>query len=123
MITPNDKYEQTKYWLARCVEPEKKLIYHQVDDDGFEYPVGSVIVAGTWLCRYLTRRNGLLAFEDYQSKKKILHYSHLVVATNIKLERYKGRPANKVLWTISMDKHEIIIDVLQKREDANATMG
>ena len=89
----------------------------------FDYLIGYVVVASTWLHRYLTRRNGLPAFEDYQTEKKILHYSHLVVATNIKLERYKGRPTNKVLWTISMDEHETIIDALQKREDANGTVG
>ena len=76
---PSDNDELTEYWLARCVEPKKKLTCHQVDNDGFEYPIGSIIVADTWLCRYLTRRNGLLAFEDYQTEKKILHYSHLVV--------------------------------------------
>ena len=101
----------------------KKLTCHQVDNDGFEYLIGSVIVAGTWLCRYLTRRNGSPTFEDYQIKKKILHYSHLVVATNIKLERYKRRPANKVLWTISMDEHKTIIHGLQKKEDADGTVG
>ena len=101
----------------------KFLTCHQVDDDCFEYPVGFFIIAGTWIGSYLTRRNGLPAFEDYQTEKKILHYSYLVVATNIKLERYKGRPANKVLWTISMDEHETIIDALQKREDADGTVG
>ena len=123
VIAPIDNDEQTEYWLARCVEPKKKLTCHQVDDDGFEYPIGSVVVAGTWRRRNLTRRNGLPAFEDYQTEKKFLHYSHLVVATNIKLERYKGRPANKVLWTISMLEHETIIDALQKREDADGTVG
>ncbi len=122
-MPPSNNDEQTKYWLVRCVEPKKKLMFHQVDDDAFEYPVGSIVVASTWLRRYLTRRNDLPAFEDYQSEKKILHYSHLVVATNIKLQRYKGRPANKVLWTISIDEHETIIDALQKREDANRTVG
>ena len=105
------------------MEPKKKLICHQVDDDGFEYPIGSIVVVGTWLRTYLTRRNDLPTFEDYQSEKKILHYSHLVVATNIKLERYKGKPANKILWTISMDEHKIIIDASQKREDADGTVG
>ena len=45
------------------------------------------------------------------------------MATNIKLERYKGRPINKVLWTISMDEHKKIIDALQKREDVDGTVG
>ena len=56
VIAPNDKNEHTEYCLARCVEPKKKLTCHQVDDDGFEYPIGPVIVTGTCLCTYLTRR-------------------------------------------------------------------
>lgn len=123
VVAPEDNDEQVEYWLARCVEPKKKLICDQVDDDGFQYLVGSIVVVGTWLRKYLTRRNGLPAYEDYQSEKKIIHYSHLVVATNIKLERYKGRPANKVLWTLSVEEHEAIIDALQKREDADGTLG
>ena len=64
----------------------------------------------------------MLAFEDYETHKKIIHYSHLVVATNIKLDRYHGRPTNKVLWKISMEEHETIIDALQKRENTDGTM-
>ena len=47
----------------------------------------------------------------------------MVLATNIKLERYKERYANKVQWTISIEDHEAIIDVLQKREDADGIIG
>ena len=48
VIAPNDNDEHTEYWLARCVEPKKrKLTCHQVDNDGFQYPIGSIIVAGT----------------------------------------------------------------------------
>jgi len=46
------------------------------------------------------------SFEDYEINKMILHYSYLVLATNIKLFRYKGRLANKVLWTLLLDGHE-----------------
>lgn len=74
--------------------------------------LGFVFVSSTWLCTYLTRRNGLPTFEDYQTENKILHYYHLVVGTNINLERYKGRPANKILWTIFIDDHKAIIDAL-----------
>ena len=70
----------------------------------------------------MTRKNGLLAFKDYETHKNIIHYSHLVVAKNIKLDWYHGIPTNKVLWKISMEEHETIINVMQKREDANGTM-
>jgi len=80
------------------------------------------VVVGTWLRKYLIRKNGLPAFEDYETHKKIIHYSHLVLATNIKLERYRGKPTNKELWNISMEDHETIIDALEKREDGDGTM-
>ena len=111
--------EEIEYWLVKHVERKNKLVHPRVDDDKFEYPIGSVVVVGTWLRKYLIRKNGLLAFEDYERHKKIIHYSHLILATNIKLVRYQGRPSNKVLWKLSMDDHETIIDALQKREDAD----
>ena len=80
------------------------------------------MVVGTWLQKYLRRKNGLPSFEDYETHKKIMHYSHLVVATNIKLKQYRGRPSKKLLWSISMEEHEAIIDAMQKREDADGTM-
>ena len=46
VIAPNDNDEHSEYWLDRCVEPKKKLKSYQVDD-GFEYPIGYVIVVGT----------------------------------------------------------------------------
>lgn len=80
------------------------------------------MVVGTWLQKYLIRKNGLPAFKDYETHKNIIHYSHLVVAKNIKLLRYRGRLTNKELWIISMEEHETIVDVLQKREDVDGTM-
>ena len=47
VIVLSDNDEQTEYWLARCVEPKKKLTCHQVDNDGFEYLIGSVVVDDT----------------------------------------------------------------------------
>ena len=46
-IAPDDNDELIEYWLARRVEPKKKLICHQVNDDGFEYSIGFVVVAST----------------------------------------------------------------------------
>lgn len=35
IVAPEDNDKQFEYWLAICVEPKKKLICDQVDDDGF----------------------------------------------------------------------------------------
>jgi len=54
-----------------------------------------MVVVGTWLRKYIIRNNGLFAFKDYETHKKIIYYSHLVLTTNIKLVIYKGRPLIK----------------------------
>ena len=45
--------EDTEYWLARCVERKHNLVHPRADDDKFEYPIGYVVVVGTWIQKYL----------------------------------------------------------------------
>lgn len=111
-----------QYWLARCVETKYKLTHTRVDDDGFEYSIGSMVVVHTWIRACIIRQNGFHTYEDYQIDKNIIHYSHLVLATNIKLNRFHGRPHNKVLWKNLIEEHEIIMDALQKRENVDGTI-
>ena len=92
LVAPKGNDEKSDYWLARCVRGKKKLTQPITDDDGFTYPIGSVVVAGTWLGIYMLRRNGIPAFKDYQKHKVILIYSHLIIATNVKLLKHQGRP-------------------------------
>ena len=66
-----------------------------IDDDGFTYPTSSVVVTGTWLWTYMLRRNGIPTFEDYQKHKTIMIYSHLIIATNVKLLKHQERPKVK----------------------------
>jgi len=58
------------------------------------------------------------AYKDYKGRQ-IIHFSHLILATKIKLERYKGRPTNRLLWKYSMQELEAIMNALHEREDAN----
>ena len=62
-----------------------------IDDDGFTYPTGSVVVTGTWLRTYMLRRNGIIAFKDYQKYKIILIYSHLIIEKNVKLLKHQEK--------------------------------
>jgi hypothetical protein len=87
--------EKSDYWLAHCVRGKKKLAQPITDDDGFTYPTSSVVVTGTWLRTYMLRRNEIPTFEDYQKHKIILIYSHLIIATNVKLLKDQGRPKVK----------------------------
>ena len=57
----------------------------------------------------MLRRNVILAFEDYQKHKIILIYSHLIIATNIKLLKHQGRPKVKEFFTIANANHEALL--------------
>jgi len=58
-------------------------------------------------------------YEYYEENKKINHYSHLILETNIKLSIYKGRLVSKMLWKISMQEHEETMNALHEKEDAD----
>ena len=49
--------------------------------------------------------------------RHILHYSNLIVATNIQLIPYHGRILNKKLWKVRDSNHEAILDTIRVRVD------
>ena len=81
-----------------------------------------MVVAGTWLQTYMLRRNKIPTFEDYQKHKVILIYSHLIIATNVKLLKHQGRPKVKKLFTIANADHEALLETLKQREDPIGTL-
>ena len=93
-----------------------------IDDDGFTYPTGSIVVVGTWLRTYMIRKNGIPAFEDYERHKTIIMYSHLIIATNVKLLKHQARPKTKELWTVTSVDHEAILDTLKQRDDPSGIL-
>ena len=64
MVAPHGNDEKSDYWLAHCVRGKQNLAQLITYDDGFTYPIGSVVVTGTWLRTYILRRNGIPTFED-----------------------------------------------------------
>ena len=105
--------EKSNYWLVHCVRGKQNLAQPITDDDGFTYPTGLVVVIGTWLWRYILKRNGIPAFEDYQKHKIILIYSHLIITTNVKLLKHQGRPKVKEFFTIANVDHEALSETLK----------
>ena len=59
----------------------------------------------------------LWLFEDWQTKRKILHYSNLVVTSNVNLIKYGGKLHNKILWNVHESDHEAILETLKCRKD------
>ena len=61
----------------------------------------------------MLRRNGVPTFEDYQNHKTILIYSHLIIATNMKLLKHQGRPKVKEIFTITNVDHETLVETIK----------
>ncbi len=122
LVAPQGNDEKSYYWLARCVRGKKKLAQLITDDDGFTYPTGSMVVAGTWLWTCMLKRNKIPTFKDYQKDKIILTFLHLIIATNVKLLEHQGRPKVKELFTITDVDHEGLLETLKQREDPTRTL-
>ena len=122
LVAPQGNDEKSDYWLACCVRDKQNLAQSIIDDDGFTYPTGLAVVAGTWLQTYMLRRNGILAFKDYQKHKTILIYLHLIIETHVKLLKHQGRPKVKELFTITNVDHKALLETLKQREDPIGTL-
>ena len=122
VIADEDNEEGTNYYLCRCVEEKKKLEAPIVDGENIEYPTGSVVLTGTWLRRYPHKSVKHWLFEEFDTHRKILHYSNLVVASNVCLTKYKGRPLNKTLWKVRESDHEAILDTIKSRADPDGSL-
>ena len=117
VIALEDNEEGKNCYLCRCVEAKKNLDHLVIDGEVLEYHVGAVVVTDTWLRWYCMKSPNLWLFEDLQTKRKILHYSNLVVTSNVHLIKYGGKPHNKILWNVRKSDNEAILETLKCRED------
>ena len=122
VVAEENNEEGTNYYLCHCVEPKRKLTTTIIDGEGIEYPIGFVVMTGTWLHRYPIKNSDVWLFEDFEKHRHILHFSNLVVATNIHLMKYRGRPHNKILWKVHESDHEAILDTIQVRADPEGSL-
>ena len=108
--------------MCHCVEEKNKLEALVKDVESIKYPTGSMVVTRTWLRRYPVKNVAVWLFEDLDMHQKILHYSNLVITTNIHLIKYKGRPMDKNLWKVSESNHEAILDTIKSRVDLDGSL-
>lgn len=74
-------------------------------------------------CNYPIKNSNAWLFEDFETHRHILHYSNLLVATNIHLIKYHGRPLNKDLWKVHESDHEEILETLRVRADPKGSLN
>lgn len=115
VIIDEHNEEGTNYYLCHSVEAKKKLDGLVVDGENIEYPTWLVVVTSTWLRRYPMNKSYLWLSKEFETSRKILHYSNLVIASNVHLIKYGGRPLNKNLWKVHESNHQAILGMIKSR--------
>ena len=57
VISLKDNEWGTNYWLARCIRGNQILNRSLIDDEGNEFPIGSMVVEGEYLTRWEIKKN------------------------------------------------------------------
>ena len=117
VIALEDNEELTYYYLCHCVQDKQKLDHSVIDGEVLGYHISVVVITDTWLRQYSMKNLNLWLFKDWQTERKILHYSNLVVMSNVHLIKYGVKPHNKTLWKVLESNHKAILETLKCRED------
>ena len=87
VVAPKDNEWGTNYWFERCIRGKQILNGSLIDDEGNEFPIGSMVVEG----EYITldgksiRTSGHV-FVDYKPGSVVYHFTNLIVCMNIHLQ-------------------------------------
>ena len=117
VIAPEDNEEGKNYYLCHCIQAKQKLDHSVINGEGLEYHISVLVVTSTWLRQDSMINPNLWLFEDWKTERKILHYSNLVVASNVHLIKYHGKKHNKTLWKVCESDHGAILETLKCRVD------
>ena len=114
--------ENLDYYLLRCTKAKHKLLEGTIDADQQSYPIGSVVIEGTYYQQTKVTDNGI-EFIEYKPREKVLHYSKHVIATKLQFEaiQKRGRRGNQN-WKLPIEEHEKLIEIIKTREDPNNTL-
>ena len=87
-LIDNAKY--VDYYLLRCTKAEHKLLEGTTDVDGQSYPIGSVVVEGTYYQQTRVTYSGI-EFIEYMTGQKVLHYSNHVIVKKFQFDAIQRR--------------------------------
>ena len=117
-----DNAENVDYYLLRCTKEKHKLLEGTIDADEQSYPIGLVVIEGTYYQKTRVTNSGI-EFIEYSPRGKFLHYNNHVIATKLQFEaiQRRGRHGNQK-WKLSIEEHEKLLEIIKIREDPNNTM-
>jgi hypothetical protein len=116
VIADPENAEGVDYYLLRCTKEKSKLVQEIVDGDGQQYPTGSVVIEGTYYQQAKIDKNGI-QFIEYMPGQRVLHYSHLVIATKLQFETVPKRGRGNQKWKLTIEEHERLLEIIKDRED------
>ena len=86
VVAPKDNEWGTDYWLARCIRGKKILNGSLIDDEGNEFPIGSMVVEGEYITLDgKSRKTSGHVFVDYRLGFVVYHFTNLIVGMEIHL--------------------------------------
>ena len=118
VVAPKDNEWGTDYWLARCIRGKQILNGSLIDDEGNEFPIGSMVVEGEYLTLDgKSRRASGHVFVDYKPGSVVYHFTNLIVGTNIHLQTISNKNSSKVCYFFPHLEHERLMETISNIED------
>ena len=118
VVAPKDNEWGMNYWLARCIRGKKILNKSLIDDEGNEFPIGSMMVEGEYLT--LDGKSRITSghvFVDYRPGSVVYHFTNLIVGTNIHLQTMSNKNSSKVRYFLPHSEHDRLMETISNRED------
>ena len=114
--------ENVDYYLLRCTKAKHKLLEGTINVDQQSYPIGSVVIEGTYYQQTRVTDSGI-EFIEYKPGGKVLHYNNHVITKKLQFEaiQRRGRRGNQK-WKLSIEEHEKLLEIIKTREDPNNTL-
>lgn len=115
VIAEEGNEEGVDYYILRCTRPKLSLEHDTVDGFGFSFDARSMVVFGHYFSQ-LSVRGRTIQFQQYQWEKEAIHYSHLVLAVKLRLQRVHSKKGGAPRWRLDPDDHESIMDAVRSRD-------
>ena len=104
--------------MAQCIRGEKILNISLIDDEGNEFPIGSMVLEGEYITLDgKSRRTSVHVFMDYRPGSVVYHFTKLIVGTKIHLHKMSNKKLTKVCYFFPHSEHETLMGGISNRED------
>ena len=91
--------------------------YDLIDDEGNEFPIGSMVVEGEYITLDGKSRTSGQVFMDYKPGFVVYQFKNMIVGTDIHLQTISNKNSTRVPYSLPPSKHERLMETISNRED------